>query len=116
MLSREAIEDLTGGVTSEITTSNILDKEKFWTEDLMNVNTQFLFGCATGLYSRWLYPSYYDFPRERSGIHEGHAYSIMDAREINGERLLRLRYFLSRVLSMPGYTRTDKRSPGTPGG
>jgi hypothetical protein len=87
----EAIEDLTGGVTSEIMTSNILDKEKFWTEDLMNVNTQFLFGCATGLYSHWLYPSFYDFPRERSGIHEAHAYSIMDAREINGERLLRLR-------------------------
>jgi hypothetical protein len=94
MLPREAIEDLTGGVTSEIMTSNILDLEKFWTEDLRNVNKQFLFGCATGLYSRWLYPSYYDFARERSGIHESHAYSIMDAREINGERLLRLRYVL----------------------
>lgn len=100
MTPREAIEDLTGGVTSEIMTSNILDKEKFWTEDLMNVNKQFLFGCATGLYSHWLYPAYYDFPRERSGIHEAHAYSIMDAREIKGERLLRLRYVLDIIYSM----------------
>ncbi|PGH19258.1 hypothetical protein AJ80_04123 [Polytolypa hystricis UAMH7299] len=87
----EAIEDLTGGVTSEIMSTNILDKERFWKEDLMNVNKEFLFGCATGMYSQWLYPGYYEFPRERSGIHEAHAYSIMDAKEINGERLLRLR-------------------------
>ena len=47
--------------------------------------------AEVSLYARWLYPSYYDFARERSGIHEAHAYSIMDAREIKGERLLRLR-------------------------
>ncbi|OAX81293.1 hypothetical protein ACJ72_04370 [Emergomyces africanus] len=86
----EAIEDLTGGVTSEIMSRDILDKERFWTEDLMNVNKKFVFGCATGLYGRWLYPNYYG-SKERSGIHECHAYSVMDAKEINGQKLLRLR-------------------------
>ncbi|KAG5300071.1 calpain-9 [Histoplasma capsulatum G186AR] len=86
----EAVEDLTGGVTSEIMARDILDKERFWNEDLMNVNKKFVFGCATGLYGSWLYPQYYG-SKERSGIHECHAYSVMDAKEINGKRLLRLR-------------------------
>jgi Calpain family cysteine protease len=91
MSNREAIEDLTGGVTSEILSTNILDKDKFWEEELMNVNKQFLFGCATGIFSNWLDPNYRGPPRDRKGISEGHSYSIMDAREINGVRLLRLR-------------------------
>ncbi|KLJ11642.1 hypothetical protein EMPG_13182 [Blastomyces silverae] len=86
----EAIEDLTGGVTSEIRSRDILDKERFWKGDLINVNKKFVFGCATGLYGRWLYPDHYS-SKERSGIHECHAYSIMDAKEINGQRLLRVR-------------------------
>ncbi|KAF7594196.1 hypothetical protein BBP40_009900 [Aspergillus hancockii] len=31
----EAIEDLTGGVTSEVMSNNILDKDRFWSEELM---------------------------------------------------------------------------------
>jgi hypothetical protein len=91
LYNREAIEDLTGGVTSEILSTNILDKDKFWKEELMNVNKQFLFGCATGIFSNWLDPKYRGPPRERKGISEGHSYSIMEAKEINGVRLLRLR-------------------------
>lgn len=87
----EAIEDLTGGVTSEVLSSNILDKDRFWTEELMKVNKEFLFGCGTGLFSNWLDPSYNGPPRERKGISENHSYSIMEAREIRGHRLLRLR-------------------------
>ncbi|KAK2786281.1 hypothetical protein FQN52_007872 [Onygenales sp. PD_12] len=88
----EAIEDLTGGVTSEMISRNILDKERFWNEDLMNVNKKFLFGCATGLYGRWLYPYYYGGNGEGSeGVVTSHAYSVMDAREIKGKRMLRLR-------------------------
>ncbi len=77
----EGIEDLTGGVTSEIFATDILDKEKFWREELMNVNKTFLFGCGQmdGVYG------------ERRGIQEKHAYSIMEAREIDGQRLLKLR-------------------------
>lgn len=47
----------------------------------MNVNEQFLFGCGQmgGAYG------------ERRGIQEKHAYSIMEAREIEDHRLLKLR-------------------------
>ncbi|KAK9646910.1 hypothetical protein HCH54_005638 [Aspergillus fumigatus] len=87
----EALEDLTGGVTSDILTSNILDKDRFWKEELMKVNDEFLFGCGTGLFSNWLDPKYQGPPRDRRGISENHSYSIMDAKEIDGRRLLRLR-------------------------
>ncbi|KAL2866655.1 calpain-like protein [Aspergillus lucknowensis] len=87
----EAIEDLTGGVTSDVLTSNILDKDRFWNEELMKVNDEFLFGCGTGLYSNWLSPKYRGPPRDRKGISENHSYSIMDAKEIDGVRLLKLR-------------------------
>ncbi|KAJ5168766.1 uncharacterized protein N7482_004360 [Penicillium canariense] len=85
----EAIEDLTGGVTSEVLSSNILDKNRFWTEELMKVNEEFLFGCGTGLFSNWL--DVRSPPRDRKGISENHSYSIMEAREVKGKRLLRLR-------------------------
>jgi hypothetical protein len=77
----EGIEDLTGGVTSEVFATDILDKDKFWREELLNVNKTFLFGCGqmNGRYG------------ERKGIQEKHAYSIMEAREIDGQRLLKLR-------------------------
>jgi hypothetical protein len=87
----EALEDLTGGVTSDILTSNILDKDRFWKEELMKVNDEFLFGCGTGLFSNWLDPKYQGPPRDRRGISENHSYSIMDAKEVDGRRLLRLR-------------------------
>jgi hypothetical protein len=81
-LLSEGIEDLTGGVTTEVFATDILDKEKFWKEELMNVNKHFLFGCGQmgGIYGM------------RNGIQEKHAYSIMEAREIDGQRLLKLRY------------------------
>lgn len=79
----EGIEDLTGGVTSEIFTTDILDKEHFWKEELMKVNQDFLFGCSTGVWGRgW---------GERKGIVELHAYSVLKAREIDGVRLVLLK-------------------------
>ncbi|OAL40239.1 hypothetical protein AYO20_00659 [Fonsecaea nubica] len=85
----EAIEDLTGGVTTEIYSTDILDREAFWRDELMQVGKKFLFGCATGFFANWLDTT--GAPREREGIAEGHAYSIMDAREVEGQRLLKLR-------------------------
>lgn len=49
----EAIEDLTGGVTTELFTTDILDKDKFWSEEIMKVNEKFLFSCATGTFDSW---------------------------------------------------------------
>jgi hypothetical protein len=77
----EGIEDLTGGVTTELFSTDILDKDKFWREELMNVNKHFLFGCGqmNGVHG------------QRRGIIEKHAYSVMEAREVSGIRLVKLR-------------------------
>jgi hypothetical protein len=80
----EGVEDLTGGVTTELLTSDILDTDEFWHNEVMKVNKEFLFGCSTGLLDGG-YGS-------RDGISEGHAYVIMEARELSsGQRLLKLR-------------------------
>ncbi|KAK5629104.1 hypothetical protein RRF57_004819 [Xylaria bambusicola] len=79
----EGIEDLTGGVTTELYSTDILDKEYFWKEELMKVNDEFLFGCSTGMWgATW---------GERKGIVELHAYSVMRAVEIDGQRLVLLK-------------------------
>jgi len=44
---------LTGGVTTELYTTDILDKDKFWKDEIMKVNDEFLFGCATGRFDKW---------------------------------------------------------------
>ena len=85
---REAIEDLTGGVTTEIFTSDLLDTDKFWNEELMRVNEEFLFGCYTGFFDSW---QGFGASADRKDILALHAYSILEAREVKGERLLRLR-------------------------
>lgn len=78
----EGLEDLTGGVTTEIFSTDILDKEYFWKEELMKVNKDFLFGCAAGIF--W-------GRGNRKGIYEGHAYSILKAVEMDGQRLVLVR-------------------------
>ncbi|KAJ9129876.1 Calpain-D [Pleurostoma richardsiae] len=80
----EALEDLSGGVTTELLAGDIFDTEMFWENELSRVNQEFLFGCSTGL----LGGGY----GEREGITEGHAYVIMEARTLkNGTRLVKLR-------------------------
>ncbi|KAK4118594.1 cysteine proteinase [Parathielavia appendiculata] len=80
----EGLEDLSGGVTTELLASDILDLDGFWENELSKVNQEFLFGCSTGL----LDGGYGD----RDGIEEGHAYVVMEARTLkNGTRLVKLR-------------------------
>jgi hypothetical protein len=82
---REGLEDLTGGVTTE---------DEFWNNDLKNVKKKFLFSCATGVLD-----TIHRMNWKREGIEELHAYTIMEAQEIDLEdkpastktRLLRLR-------------------------
>ncbi|KAL8632632.1 hypothetical protein Q9189_001636 [Teloschistes chrysophthalmus] len=87
----EAIEDLTGGVTTELLATDILDTERFWTDEVMKVNDEFLFGCATGRFDKWLGSETGEARGARKGVIRMHAYSIQEAREIKGERLIRIR-------------------------
>ncbi|KAK4143212.1 calpain-D [Dichotomopilus funicola] len=80
----EGLEDLSGGVTTELLASDILDIDGFWDNELSKVNEEFLFGCSTGL----LDGGY----GQRDGIEEGHAYVVMEARTLkDGTRLVKLR-------------------------
>ncbi len=90
-LRSEAIEDLTGGVTTELFTTDILNKDKFWSEEIMKVNDEFLFSCATGTFDRWQGSDLASAYGARENIVRMHAYSVMEAREIQGNRLLKVR-------------------------
>ncbi|CAE6446482.1 unnamed protein product [Rhizoctonia solani] len=70
----EGIEDLTGGVSTKLEISDILDKDKFWTDELMHANEDRLFGCSI----------------KQDGLLQGHAYSVIKAVEVNGKRFVRL--------------------------
>lgn len=80
----EGVEDLSGGVTTELLTSDILDIDEFWDKEMSRVNDEFLFGASTGLLEHGY--------GERNGISEGHAYVVMEARTLkSGQRLVKLR-------------------------
>lgn len=80
----EAVEDLSGGVTTELFTSDILDLDEFWDNEMSKVNQEFLFGCSTGVLEHGY--------GNRDGISEGHAYVVIDARTLkSGQRLVKLR-------------------------
>ncbi|KAF4462584.1 hypothetical protein FALBO_10605 [Fusarium albosuccineum] len=80
----EGLEDLSGGVTTELLTSDILDIDEFWDKEMSRVNEEFLFGASTGLLEHGY--------GERNGISEGHAYIVMEARTLkSGQRLVKLR-------------------------
>ena len=76
----EAIEDLTGGITTEIKTEDILDLDQMW-DELSRCNQDFIFGCWT---PEW--PDKNDNPNATSqGLYSGHAYSIMKTKEVDVE-------------------------------
>lgn len=94
LIYREAIEDLTGGVTTEIYTTNILDTERFWTHELSRNGKDFIFSCADARWREWRpYHSANESVRQerRSGILSRHTYSILDAYEGYGQRLVKIR-------------------------
>ena len=57
----------------------------------MKVNQDFLFGCATGTFDRWQNSDVASRTGARENIVRLHAYSIMEAKEIRGHRLLKVR-------------------------
>ncbi|KAF5004726.1 hypothetical protein FDECE_8795 [Fusarium decemcellulare] len=80
----EGLEDLTGGVTTELATSDILDTDEFWHREMSKVNKDFIFGASTGYLENG--------HGERDGIAEAHAYIVLEARSLkNGQRLVKMR-------------------------
>jgi hypothetical protein len=67
---------------------DILDRDKFWNEELMKANTDRLFSCAyRGL--DWTRSG--EWNAKISGLIGGHAYSVLKCAEYNGKRFVILR-------------------------
>ncbi|KAG8933072.1 hypothetical protein FRC03_008687 [Tulasnella sp. 419] len=86
----EAVEDLTGAVSTLIYVQDILNRQKFWEEELMHANNDRLFACfiptppATSVTEPALmYPT--------NGLIVGHAYSIIKVAEFANKKFLRIR-------------------------
>ena len=73
----EGIEDLTGGVGTIFDASDIMDKDRFWREQLSQVNKQYLFGGST------IYP--------KKGLFGSHAYTVLQTWQEGDLKLLQLR-------------------------
>ncbi|KAK2008455.1 calpain family cysteine protease [Colletotrichum eremochloae] len=67
----EAVEDMTGGVTSTIATNRVLRKDRLWKE-LVNADGEFVFALAA-MGTGWDW--------QKSDLALGHAYSILQSRE-----------------------------------
>ncbi|KFH66966.1 hypothetical protein MVEG_07490 [Podila verticillata NRRL 6337] len=78
----EGIEDLTGGISSILFTDDILNKDRFWEKEMKQVNKATLMGCSI---------NFQDDNTEMRGIQPGHAYSVLDVAEFDGERLVHIR-------------------------
>ena len=87
----EGVEDMTGGVRTELVVSDILDDEIFWHNDVCQVKKDVLLSCYTGLYDNWQGSKNEWSSSTRSGIVSRHVYSILEAVEKNGQRLVKLR-------------------------
>jgi len=87
---REGLEDLTGGVTTELLISDILDDDDFWENELkknldLKDKAEILFSCTTGILDSAV-------GETRGGIREEHTYTIMAAKQLrSGEKLLLIR-------------------------
>lgn len=84
----EAVEDITGGVSTLMRSKDILDKDRYWNEELLKANKDRVFGC-----------SFDALNSSRSGLRDvrvdgligSHAYSVLRAVECKGKRFVVLR-------------------------
>ncbi|KAF9969489.1 hypothetical protein BGZ73_008144 [Actinomortierella ambigua] len=81
-LFSQGVEDLTGGVSTLMYTSDILDTDRFWEEEMLQVNKSILLGCSI---------NFTDMYNADCGLVSGHAYSVLEATEYDGERLVHIR-------------------------
>ncbi|KAJ3573576.1 hypothetical protein NP233_g2348 [Leucocoprinus birnbaumii] len=77
------------GVSSTILTKDILDPDRFWTDELLRTNHDRLFNAAYDEYQNSRNPK--DDLSEIEGLIGGHSYSILKAIEVGGKRFLMMR-------------------------
>ncbi|KAK4644612.1 hypothetical protein QC761_306400 [Podospora bellae-mahoneyi] len=93
--SGEAVEDMTGGVTTTVAANRVLRKDKLWKE-LVNADGEFVFALSA-IGTGW--DSY------KGGLALGHAYSILKATEEVGEDGKKVR--LVKIRNPWGQRRSD---------
>ncbi|KAG9292487.1 hypothetical protein G9A89_001560 [Geosiphon pyriformis] len=76
----QGLEDLTGGVYTTFVTSDIMDRDRFWQEELSFVNTDRLFGVQRAPGTTTI----------ANGLLDGFSYSVLQAVEIDGHRLVKV--------------------------
>ncbi|OQR80514.1 hypothetical protein THRCLA_12012, partial [Thraustotheca clavata] len=81
----EGIEDLTGGVSTKVLMTDILDYDRFWDEEFSRTNVDTLFSAYimkknSGMESR-----------SDNGLVHCHAYSLLKAVKVNGIRFVMMR-------------------------
>jgi Calpain family cysteine protease len=96
-LAGEAIEDMTGGVTTIILSNKILSKNRLWKE-MLNENKDFLFAVSSK-------QQRYAYEDQKTGLALQHAYSVLRATEENDEkgksvRLVKIRYVQFSILGL----------------
>ncbi|KAH0553461.1 hypothetical protein GP486_006468 [Trichoglossum hirsutum] len=84
-VSGEAVEDMTGGVTTNLLTNKVLDKDKLW-QELLGANKEFVFAALS--------PS--SNAEGMRGLTPGHSYSILKATEESDEDGNKFRLVLIR--------------------
>lgn len=89
--SGEGVEDMTGGVTTTLVTSRVLNEDKLWRE-LVNDAGDFVFALSA-MGTGW--------DINANGLALNHAYSILKAVEEVGEKGERVRLVQIRYLSPP---------------
>ncbi|KAF9480348.1 cysteine proteinase [Pholiota conissans] len=85
----DAIEDLTGGVSTVLQSKDILDPDRFWDEELGRANRDRLFGCSFNSLDSTRSGAPGDIKVQ--GLIGGHAYSVLRAVEVKGKRFVVVR-------------------------
>ncbi|OQS03485.1 hypothetical protein THRCLA_04210, partial [Thraustotheca clavata] len=81
----EGIEDLTGGVSTKVLMTDILDYDRFWDEEFSRTNVDTLF-------SAYIMKKYSGMESlSNNGLVHCHAYSILKAVKVNGIRFVMMR-------------------------
>ncbi|EIM91186.1 cysteine proteinase [Stereum hirsutum FP-91666 SS1] len=83
--TNEAVEDLTGAVSTLMYTQDILDPDEFWKSELLNVREDRAFACYN--------PNTMNMTGTTltNGLVVNHTYSVIKAIEFNGKRFLKVR-------------------------